>query len=118
MVITTFILYSILLLYGFALYASVRSAWERLSVWVKLAYAPVIIVFGIADVLYDTLFGTILYFELPGWLAGRMTFSQRCEHHMDSEGRRGSIARSFCHILNAIMPGHCQSRLSPQPKTA
>jgi hypothetical protein len=108
MVITAFILCSILLFYGFTFYATVYGVWNRLNLFVKVIYSPVIIVFGVADVLYDTIFGTVIYLELPGWMDGRITFSRRCEYHMQDTGFRGKIARTFCKLLNTIMPGHCK----------
>ena len=104
-----FLAYSVLLLWGFALYATVEASWSRLKIGIKLLYAPIVIVFGIADVIFDSIFGTIMYLELPGWFSGRWSFSQRCEHHMDDTSWRGVIAGAYCFTLNSILPGHCKN---------
>lgn len=105
---STFIIASWLLLLGFFFYATVQTSWNRLRIGIKILVLPVVIVFGVLDFAFDTIFGTIMYLELPGWFSGRFTFSQRCEHHWNDAGFRGVIADAYCFTLNSILPGHCQ----------
>ncbi|HQS59958.1 MAG: hypothetical protein B7Y56_03375 [Gallionellales bacterium 35-53-114] len=97
-----------LLLIGFFIYATVEASWHRLKIGIKILVAPVVIVFGLLDVIFDFVFGSIMFLEPPGWFSGRFTFSQRCEHHWNDEGLRGVIADAHCFLLNSILPGHCR----------
>jgi hypothetical protein len=56
-----------LLLIGFFFYATVEVSWHRLKIGIKILVLPVVIVFGLLDILFDTVVGTVLFCELPGW---------------------------------------------------
>lgn len=102
------LVYTWLLLIGFMVYDSAKEAWPRMKVGIKILVSPVLIVFGVSDVLFDATAGTVMFgFELPGWHKSRFTFSSRCAYHKKDSGFRGVIARAFCTTLNSIMPGHC-----------
>lgn len=103
-----YLVLSWLLLIGFFFYATVEASWNRLKIGIKLLVLPVVIVFGLLDVIFDVVFGTIMFLEPPGWFSGRFTFSQRCEHHWNDAGLRGVFADAYCYTLNSILPGHCK----------
>jgi hypothetical protein len=81
----------------------------------KLAEAPKLVqivcwtILGTAitlDVLFNFLFGTIIFVESPE--LRRPTFTQRCKKHMRDDGWRGDIARWVCDSwLNPFEAGHC-----------
>jgi hypothetical protein len=106
-----FAIYTYALLTGFFFYAGVMAAWPRLLFGIKLLVAPVVLIFGVADIVFDTVFGSVMYLELPGWFSKRFTFSQRCEHHMSDAGFRGVIAGAYCFTLNTVVPGHCRTTI-------
>lgn len=91
-----------LLFLGFLIYAASKHAWHRLKIGIKILLAPVLIVFGIIDVLFNIVVGTVLFLELPR----TMTFSQRCSRHLYRNDWRGTVARAFAVPLNAIDPEH------------
>jgi hypothetical protein len=107
------IIYSLLLFYGFVMYATIERTWDKALFGVKVLYSPILIIFAPMDFIYDAIVGTIIYLELPGWFADspRLTFSKRCEFHMDDKDFRGGIARAWCFLLNTIIPEHCQSKV-------
>lgn len=101
-------LYAWLLLIGFIFYAGALAAWDDMKIGIKILIAPAILVFFIMDVIFDTVAGTILFREVPGWFEKRFTFSQRCEYHWLDEGFSGSVAGAFCFLLNSISKNHCR----------
>lgn len=46
-----------ILLVGFFFYATVEASWHRLKIGIKILVLPVVILFGLLDVLFDTVFG-------------------------------------------------------------
>lgn len=102
----TFIVVSLALFYGFVFYAGCVKAWPRLLIGVKILLLPPVIAFGILDVAFNIIFGTMIFLELPSF--SLITFSKRCEYHMHDTTWRGSIADSYCFLLNSILPGHCE----------
>lgn len=106
--LAAFVAASWALLLGFFFYAGVESSWNRLKIGIKILVLPIVVVFGILDFLFDAVFGSIMYLELPGWFSGRFTFSMRCEYHRYDSGFRGVIADAYCYLLNSIVPGHCK----------
>ena len=108
--LAAFIVSSWVLLIGFFFYATVEASWNRLKIGIKILVLPVVLFFGVLDILFDAIFGSIMYLEFPfkHWFNGRFTFSQRCEYHWDAPGYRGVIADAYCFLLNSILPGHCK----------
>lgn len=106
-----FMIYSWLLLAGFFFYASARESWQRLHISIKILISPFLVLFVLADVLFDMVPGTIIFFELPRWFSGDLTFSARCEYHFEDTNYRGSVAGMYCRILNSILPGHCVGKV-------
>lgn len=102
MVILYALLWMYLLLLGFLIYSASKHAWSRLKVGIKILLAPVLVVFGMIDVFFNIVIGSVLFLELPY----TMTFSQRCSSHLYRKDWRGSVARAFAVPLNAIDPDH------------
>jgi hypothetical protein len=90
------------LLLGFTMYASIIQAWDRLKIGMKVLLAPVLIVFGGADVLFNFTVGSALFWER----AYTLTFSQRLCQHLNDVDWRGHLAGAFSVPLNAIYPDH------------
>ena len=102
----TYIVYSVLLFYGFVFYAGALQAWNRALIGQKIILLPPLIVFGLADILFRCTFGMLMFLELP--TIDTITFSKQCESHYHEAGWRGSLAGAFCFLLNTFIPGHCQ----------
>lgn len=102
MVIVWAFLWMYVLFQGFLIYASVKRAWPRLKIGIKVMQVPILLVFGLIDVLFNIVIGSILFLELPR----QLTFSQRCCVHLHDTGWRGSIAGAFSVPLNVIDEGH------------
>lgn len=106
-----FAAYTWFLLIGFFVYVTAVTSWPRMLIGIKILVSPVIVIFGVADVIFDTVAGTIMFgLEPPGWFEKRFTFSARCEYHVNDAGFKGVIADAFCFTLNTISPGHCDKR--------
>jgi len=102
MVIIYALMWMYLLFLGFLIYAASKHSWSRLKVGIKILLLPVLIVFGMIDVLFNMTIGSVLFLELPH----TMTFSQRCAMNLYRNDWRSSVARAFAVPLNAIDPGH------------
>lgn len=102
MVILYALLWMYLLFLGFMIYAASKRAWNRLKIGIKILLAPVLVVFGVIDVLFNAVIGSIIFLEPPR----TMTFSQRCSSHLYRNDWRGSVAGAFSVPLNAIDPDH------------
>jgi len=87
---------------GFMVYVSAKQSWDRLKFGIKLLLLPAITFFGILDVLFNATVGSLLFLALPR----ELTFSQRLNHYVTTQGWRGSVARAFAVPLNAISPNH------------
>ncbi len=96
------LIYTYLLFIGFAMYASIIQAWNKLKIGIKIIYAPVLIIFGLADILFNLTIGSLLFWER----AYTYTFSQRLCSHLNDVGWKGHLAGAFSVPLNAICPGH------------
>lgn len=102
MVIVWALVWMYVLFLGFLIYAAAKRAWPRLKIGIKVLLAPALLAFGLIDVLFNIVIGTILFLELPTtW-----TFSQRCSRHLHDAGWRGSIAGAFSVPLNVVDEGH------------
>jgi hypothetical protein len=93
-----------LFMLGFILYAGCQNAIAKRKWLVLVIPAPVLIVFGLADVLFNQLFGRLIFWE---WRY-TLTFSQRLDCHVFDEGWRGSIARELGWLLDVFLPGHIE----------
>lgn len=87
---------------GFAVYASFIQAWDKLKIGIKVLYAPVLIVFGLADVVFNFTIGSAMFLER----AKTLTFSQRLNAHLNDPNWRGQLAGAFSVPLNALYPNH------------
>lgn len=108
MVIITFVISSLLLFYGFVFYAGCVQAWPRMLIGFKILVAPVLLVFGIADVLFRCTFGSLMFLDLP--TMATITFSKQCESYMEDSGWRGAVANAYCFLLNTFIQDHCQRK--------
>jgi hypothetical protein len=105
----TFVLYVLYVLY--LAYCTLRLAQRN----GKLAAAPyivqavawtVLLVALVLDVIFNVLIGSILFWEWPD--IRRLTFTARCQKHLEASGRRGALARWVCDgWLNPFDAGHC-----------
>ena len=100
------VLYALAYVYAlfacFAMYAAIIQAWSKLKIGIKVLYAPMLIVFGLMDVLFNFTFGSLLFWER----ARTYTFSQRLSSHLNDTDWKGRISKAFAIPLNAIYPGH------------
>lgn len=65
---------------------------KKLTLTAKLWAYPIAAAALISDVLFNFIFGTVAFIELPQeWL-----FTYRCSRHLNDSGWRGKIARWFC----------------------
>jgi uncharacterized membrane protein len=87
---------------GFLIYASVLQAWDKLKIGIKVLLAPVLIIFGGADILFNFTIGSLLFLER----AHTYTFSQRLCQHLNDADWKGHLAGAFSVPLNAIYPDH------------
>jgi hypothetical protein len=92
---------------GFAAYAAIIQAWSKLKIGIKILYIPVLLVFGLSDVLFNLTIGSVLFWER----AYTYTFSQRLCQHLNDTGWRGHLAGAFSVPLNAIYPNHIHPNL-------
>jgi len=102
MVVIYTLIWIYLLFQGFLIYASLKQSWYRLKIGIKILELPVLLIFGIADILFNAIVGSILFLELPSTL----TFSARLRHHIYSIGWRGVMAGAISVPLNAVFIGH------------
>lgn len=92
---------------AFTMYASILQAWGRLKIGIKILVFPALLIFGIIDVIFNLVVGSILFRELPR----QFTLSQRlCQHLIDPDWR-GHIAGAIAVPLNAIYPDHIHHHL-------
>ena len=103
-VLELFLLWTYALYVGFFMYGSAIQAWNRLKIAFKILIAPVVIIFGIMDVGFNVVFGSIMFLE-PPFIHG-ITFSQRCCHWYILSGWRSSLAGAWSVPLNEIVPNH------------
>jgi hypothetical protein len=64
----------------------------------RVACAPLLLYFGILDVLVNWVLGTLLFLDVPR----EFTLSQRCSRHYRKPGWRGRVSRWLGH--NALNP--------------
>ena len=87
---------------GFVLYAGCHVAIINRQWLVILPCAPILLIAGAIDVLFNQVPGRVLFCEFKGtW-----TFSQRLDYHFKDVGWRGDLARSIGHAIDKILPGH------------
>jgi len=89
---------------GFFFYAAALQAWNRLKIGIKILVAPALCVFGVIDIAFNVVVGSIIFWELP--FVHGLTFSQRCSYHLTTPGYKGKVAGAFSVPLNAVLPGH------------
>jgi hypothetical protein len=99
---TYFLLYIWAFYLGFVLYAGCQNAIAQKAWAVLIPCAPVIIVAGLMDVMFNATFGTLMFWEWDH----SFTFSERLDYHYLSLGWRGSLARDIGGVLDHILPGH------------
>lgn len=102
MVIKWALLWMYVLYLGFFMYAAAKHSWRKLKIGHKVMVAPALLFFGLIDVAFNIVIGSMLFLELPRTL----TFSQRCSSHFYDLGWRGKIAGAFSVPLNAVDEGH------------
>lgn len=102
MVIAWVLLWLYVLYLGFFMYAAAKHSWWKLKVGHKALIAPALLFFGLIDVAFNFVIGSILFLEPPRTL----TFSQRCSYHLHDGGWRGKVAGAFAVLLNAVDEGH------------
>jgi len=95
-------LWMYILFLGFTMYASIIQAWHKLKIGIKVLLAPVLLVFGGIDVIFNLVIGSLLFWERPK----KFTFSERLCFHLTDADWRGRIAGAFSVPLNAIYPDH------------
>lgn len=97
---------------GFFVYAAASSAWNRMLIGHKVLIAPVLLLFGLVDVLFNVTLGALMFWEEPlpqtgmWWYQRDWTFSQRCCRWYRASGWRGSLAGAWSVPLNAVYPKH------------
>lgn len=91
----------LIMYYGFEWYAGVTQSWERKSKYLRWLDLPPIAIFGTIDVIFNILFGSILYKEWP--FVHGITFSQRTQYWADQGSSMGLWWKTQ---LNKILPGH------------
>lgn len=98
-----FILLYIYIFYlGFVLYAGCQVAIANKK-WLNLIpVAPILIVAGLMDVLFNQTAGRVIFWEITYTL----TFSERLDLHFKDADWRGSVARKLGAFLDAILPSH------------
>lgn len=87
---------------GFVVYAGCQNAIKEKAWLVILPCLPILLVAGAIDVLFNQVFGRLLFLELKY----TMTFSERLDVHFLEASWRGSVARSIGNALNKILPKH------------
>ena len=97
-----FILYIWLFYLSFVLYAGCQHAIITRQYTVLIPCAPVLLVAGLMDVLFNFTLGRILFWELTN----TFTFSERLDLHYTGTGWRGSLAGKIGNVLDEILPGH------------
>lgn len=97
-----FLLYLWVFYLGFVLYAGCQNAIAQRAWLVIAPCAPVLLICGLMDVVFNQTFGRLMFLELTY----TMTFSERLDLHYNEEGWRGSMARSIGNVLDKILPHH------------
>lgn len=82
-----------------------KGMYERgkLDGFLKWAYAPLVVVVIVLDVVFNVIYGTVIYRETPReWL-----FTTRTKRHLNNSiGHQFEAAKRWAYRLNAIDPGH------------
>ena len=96
------LIYIYLFYLGFILYAGCQNAIESKAWGVLIPVAPIIVIVGLMDILFNQTVGRLIFWELKYTL----TFSQRLTLHWFDKDWRGSIARDIGNVLDKILPHH------------
>ncbi|NNM68928.1 MAG: hypothetical protein HKM00_02980 [Gallionella sp.] len=97
-----FLIYLWLFYIGFVFYAGCQVAITARQWGVLIPAAPVLLIAGLMDVLFNQTFGRVMFWE---WTF-TMTFSERLDLHFHNSGWRGSLARDIGNVLDKILPNH------------
>ena len=92
-----------------ALHAAQRNGkLAATPVYVRVMSYAIVAVMLAFDVVFNLTVGSVLFLELPSTKA--LTFTARCNTHLDDQNFRGEIARWVCNgWLNPFEPGHCHT---------
>lgn len=106
--------------YGFWLHFLVFSAYKaaiddsrKIPLIAKVLIAPVILAGGLIDASFNTVFGWVMFGEIPfkGYTKNPTTWmlTYRCDRHLAETTWRGAEARWFCrNLLDPFQSGgHC-----------
>lgn len=90
-----------------ALHAAQRNGkLAATPIYVRTLSYVIVGIMMVFDVVFNVILGSLIFFELPSTKA--LTFTARCELHLDDTNFRGSIARWVCNgWLNPFESGHC-----------
>ncbi len=96
------LLYLWLFYIAFVVYAGCQQAIKDKAWGVLIPVAPIIIVGGLMDVIFNFTVGRLIFWELTNTL----TFSERLSLHYLDSGWRGSVARDIGNVLDHVLPRH------------
>ena len=93
-----------------ALHAAQRNGkLAATPIYVRVLSYTLVAIMWTFDVVFNLTVGTLIFVELPSTKA--LTFTARCEVHLDDTNFRGGIARWVCNgWLNPFEAGHCQAK--------
>ncbi len=97
-----FLLYIWVFYILFITYAGCQQAIKARAWAVLIPCAPVLLVAGAMDVVFNATVGCLLFLEWDHTL----TFSQRLDSHYLEKGWRGSLARDIGNVLDKVLPNH------------
>jgi hypothetical protein len=87
---------------GFIFYAGCQNAIVQKRWRVLIPALPVLFVAGVMDVLFNQIFGRLLFWEITStW-----TFSQRLDLHYKDIDWRGNRSRKIGSAVDSILPNH------------
>src|SRR6478609_4225808 len=91
-----------------ALHASMKNGKFQQAPKLVQGLSYFLLVFMVtADVLFNVVFGSFLFLELPSVRA--LTFTARCSGHLKDDNWRGDLARWVCEgWLNIFEENHCR----------
>ena len=87
---------------GFVIYAGCQNAIANRYWPVIIPCAPILLIAGLIDVVFNQTAGRTLFLEWKYTL----TFSERLDYHFKDYGWRGAMARSIGNAIDKILPGH------------
>ena len=103
-VLTAFLVAGLVLIF-FAAIIKLKENWALLPLYAKFVAAPWVLVGVLLDaVVLNWIFSWLLLLDMPT----QITFTAHCKSLKNRQNIQGVLARSYCVVLDLIIPGHCE----------